>query len=137
MFDYFTSQIDSELSNLGKSWTNRMVRRFTELADRTGTSEDTFLDSVMSDMGESPETRALRGEEEQRADQFLSGFLDYLDGDDDLLVAVLGEIVDGAQRPAEIADALQLQVQEIYRAKKRLKRRFDAYLRAQVEIGVN
>ena len=137
MFDYFTSQIDSEISNLGESWTNRKVRRSTQLADGSGRSEAAFLDTVVSHTEDTPETMALRCEEEQRADEFLSGFLDSLDGDDGLLIAVIGEIVDGAQKPAEIADALQVSVQEIYRAKKRLKRRFEAYRGVQVEIGVN
>lgn len=137
LFDYFTSQIDSEISNLGESWTNRKVRRSTQLADGSGRSEAAFLDTVVSHTEDTPETMALRCEEEQRADEFLSGFLDSLDGDDGLLIAVIGEIVDGAQKPAEIADALQVSVQEIYRAKKRLKRRFEAYRGVQVEIGVN
>ena len=136
LFDYFTSQIDSEISNLGESWTNRTVRRSMDMAHRLATTEDAFLDRVVSPTEESPETIWVLREEEQRADKFVSGFLDSLDGDD-VLVAVVGEIIDGAQRPAEIAEVLQLPVQEVYRAKKRLKRRLEAYRSLQLKIGVN
>ena len=136
LFDYFTSQIDSEISNLGRSWANRKVRRSTQTAERFGIGEQAFQDSVMGGEEYSPETTALCVEEEQLADEFVGGFLDSLGDDEELLVAVVGEILDGARKPSEVAEALRLPVQEVYNARKRLKRKLEDYC-GRVETGVN
>ena len=116
LFDYFTSQIDSEISNLSQSWANRKVRRSTQTAERLGISAQALQESVTGE--DSPETIALRDEEEQLADEFVSGFLDSLGDDEELLVTVVGEIIAGARKPSEVAEALQLPVQEVYNARK-------------------
>ena len=135
LFDYLKSQIDSEISNLARSWTNRRTQRSSQAADRLGKSEARFLDGIVRSRQECPETLALRNEQEQHADDFVSGFLDFLGSEDELLVTVVGEVIDGARKPSQIADALGVPVQQVYSARKRLKRRLDAYSNSRAKKG--
>ena len=136
LFDYFTSQIDSEISNLVRSWANRKVERSSQTAERRGIGEEAFLDTVVGEGKENPETLALRSEEERLSDEFVGGFLDFLGRDEELLVAIVGEIIDGARKPAEIAEALELPPERVYSVRKRLRRRLTAYCDHRDKNGV-
>lgn len=133
LYDHLTSAIDSELSNLGKGWVNDHFRRAAqmEMVSEEGHKES-FLDGVADETAETPEEISLSDEVEAQADAFVCGFIDKL-GDDDFLVAVVQEILDGARKPAEFANALDVQVAEVYKARKRLQRRLDDYRAERAE----
>lgn len=134
LYDYFTSQIDSELNNLGRSWVNQKFRRASQMERISDDGhQESFFESVADEKTENPEEIALREEVEAAADDFVSGFLDVL-GDDDFLVAVVGQIIDGVRKPREIAAALNVRVDEVYKARKRLRRRLGDYYAARLDI---
>jgi len=95
---------------------------------------ENFYDTVADEATENPEEIALREEVETRADKFVAGFLDEL-GDDDFLVGVVEQLIDGLEKPRELAAALGVQVQEVYKARKRLSRRLDDYRSVRLNIG--
>ncbi len=141
LYDHLTSQIDSELSNLGNGWVNRKFRRATQMAevedgayfdgvkDSTATSSPPGPTSTMiwkASSTETPETIVLDRQVEARADEFVCGLIDFL-GEDDFLIRIVQEVLDGARKPAEIAKALDVKADAIYKARKRLQRRLEEY----------
>lgn len=135
LYDFLTSQVDSELSNLGRSWVNQRFQIASRL-DKTfeDGQRENYFDTVADESSESPEETALRSELERSADEFVSGFLDEIE-DDDFLVAVVEQILDGVRKPREIAAALGVPVDEVYKARKRLRRRIDAYYVSRQDAG--
>lgn len=133
LYDHLTSAIDSELSNLGNGWVNARFRRATQMpgVSEEGHSEN-FFDGVADSTAETPEEIALADEVEAQADSFVCGAIEIL-GEDDFLISVVQEILDGARKPAEIAKALGVRVEEIYKARKRLRNRLDDYRTAFAE----
>ena len=133
LYDYLTSLIDSEVYHLTNSWINERFRRASTMgkisdADR----REDFFDRVRDETVDCPEETLLNQEAETYADKFLWGFIDFL-GDDEFLVAVVDQIIDGARKPGEIAVALDVPTDKIYAARKRLKRRLSEY-RARLAI---
>jgi len=135
LYDFLTSQIDSELSNLGRSWVNQRFRIASRLEKTFEDGQrENYYDTVPDESRENPEETALRTELESSADEFVSGFLDEIE-DDDFLIAVVEQILDGLRKPREIAEALGVQVDEVYTARKRLRRRLDAYCVSHQDAG--
>lgn len=135
LYDFLTSQIDSELSNLGRGWINQRFRIASRLEKTFEDGQrENYYDTVPDESRENPEKIALRTELESRADEFVSGFLDEIE-DDDFSIAVVEQIVDGVRKPREIAEALGVQVDEVYKARKRLRRRLDAYYVSHQDAG--
>lgn len=133
LYDYLTSQIDSELSNLGISWVNRNFRVASRLEKVTDEGHrEAFYESLVDREANDPQDLVLNAEAERAADEFVSGFLDSLEGDP-LLTTIVGEILDGAQKPREIAQSLGVEAEDVYKARKRLQRRFDNYRASRVE----
>ncbi len=87
---------------------------------------ENYFDCVTDETVDCPEENLLSKEAETYADQFLWGFIDFL-GDDEFLVAVVEQIIDGTQKPGEIAFALGVPTDKIYAARKRLQRRLVDY----------
>lgn len=68
----------------------------------------------------------LKEEQRQQDEEYLSGFIDFLD-DDRPLVGIVECIMDGIEKPRDMATKLGVGVQEIYHMKKRLRRRLKEY----------
>jgi len=101
-------------------------------------SEDgnqSFFDGVADTSLSTPEDIVLKAELEAAADELVGAFIDSLE--DDLLVEVVGEIVDGARKPKEIAESLAVEITKVYNARKRLRRRLADFLDAQVAEEVH
>lgn len=134
LFDHLTSAVDSELSNLGNGWVNQHFLRADSSATASGEGGETRLSERTPKSVENPEEVALSNEVEAQSDAFVCRLLTEI-GDDDLLARVVEQILDGARRPAEIAAALGVPVDEVYKARKRLRRRVEEMMNSVASKG--
>jgi hypothetical protein len=126
LFAYLRSIIDSKLSHLVESWTNRYVRTESVLSaeddNATGTPSPLVQFSAPTP---SPAEMVLHAEEERLAEAFFWGFYEYL-SDEPLLQQVI-ECIDDDLKPADMAAHLGVPPKEIYNIRKRLQRRLTEY----------
>jgi hypothetical protein len=117
LFEYLRDQVDSEISNLVTSSENKCVRR-----------EGLPSSAVLERIDElSPEQILLVKEREKESDEFVLGFMEFLEGQPELQ-QIVDAIVDGIEKRAEIARHLHTSVEEIDLCRKRLKRRLEEYM---------
>ncbi len=129
--DFLRGIIDSEISHLAEGWENRHIR--PEAAILGDEKEIGGLADIPGDMINVEEELANR-QEYVRAEAFASGFIATL-SDEPLLQRVAGCIVDGLCKPAVIAAELGIEVEEIYRVRKRLQRRLEEFYRQWRKAG--
>lgn len=123
LFDYLTSVIDSELSNLQRSATNRRLVRAGTLG--SDDPADDFLSQVRDQQAQSGEDEMLAAEKEEEANAFVGDFIDSLQGDD-FLEGIVGCLIDG-MKPREIAEELNVPIKDVYNAKKRIANRLEKF----------
>jgi DNA-directed RNA polymerase specialized sigma24 family protein len=129
LFAHLRSIVDSKLSHLVESKANRSIRSEATLSTKDDDEHLTTLVAQFPDSAPSPDQTVLQAEEEQLAEEFFWGFFEYLK-DEPLLQKVSECIVDGINKPAEIAARLEVPPKEVYNVRKRLQRRLAEY-RAQ------
>lgn len=118
LLSYLLDQVDSEISNLVRSFENRYHISETSLPDvkiLEGTDETT------------PETELMAEADKLQSDDFVLGLLEFLNEEPELQSIVVA-ILDGNKKRAEIADAVKITVAELDVRKKRLKRRLSDFL---------
>jgi DNA-directed RNA polymerase specialized sigma24 family protein len=118
LLSYLQDQVDSEISNLVRSFENRYHISEASLSDTKileGTDETT------------PETELIAEGDKIQSDDFVLGFLEFLNKEPELQ-SIVEAILDGNKKRAEIADAIKITVSELDVQKKRLKRRLSDYL---------
>ena len=117
LFGYLRAAVDSEISNLVRSYENRRLQ-----------SEGTVPASTFEQIDEStPESALLAKEREAQSDVFITGFLDSLNGEPNLQKLVMA-FVDGMTKRSEIAEHLGVSVEEIDSQRKKLRRRLEDYM---------
>jgi len=117
LFEYLRDQVDSEISNLVTSSENKRVCREGSLPSALLERTDEL----------SPEQILLAKERKRESDEFVLGFMEFLEGQPDLQ-QVVDAIVGGIEKRAEIARHLHTSVEEIDLRRKRLKRRLEEYM---------
>jgi hypothetical protein len=126
LFAHLKSIIDSKLSHLAKSWTNRHVRAESALSaeDDNAIGNPSPL-MQFPDPAPAPAETVLRAEEERVAEEFFRGFYEYLH-EEPLLQQVIGCIVDDL-KPSDMAAHLGVPPKEISNRRKKLQRRLVDY----------
>lgn len=127
LFAHLRSIVDSKLSHLVESKANLSIRSESTLS--AGDDHPTSLLAQLPDSTPSPDQILLHAEEEQRAEAFFWGFYEHLK-EEPLLQKVIECIVDGIDKPADVAAHLGVPPKEMYNMRKRLQRRLAEY-RAQ------
>ncbi len=113
---FLMDALDSEISNLVRSFENRRLRPEASLAE--GALER--IDDV------TPEVQLLNKEREGESEDLLLSFLEFLTPDDELR-KVVETIMDGIVKRADIAGHLGVTVAEVDARRKRLSRRVQEY----------
>ena len=117
LFEYLRDQVDSEISNLVTSSDNKRVR-----------AEGNLRPGVLEKVDEeSPEEILLDKERKRESDEFVLGFMEFLEGQPELQ-QIVEAIVGGVEKRAELATHLHTTVEQIDSCKKRLKRRLEEYV---------
>jgi DNA-directed RNA polymerase specialized sigma24 family protein len=127
LFAHLQGIIDSKLSALVRSRANRRLRSEAALAaaDRLPEDAPSPLDAIASP-GPDPVEIALLEEQERRSEEFLIGLALFLEGEP-VLQKIVEAIADGAEKPADIAAAAELDTKTVYNARKRLQRRIQEF----------
>jgi hypothetical protein len=129
LFAHLRSTVDSKLSHLVKSKENRRVRAISPPTDDGNPSEPS-LPRRPGDTAVSPPDILMQAEEERLAEEFFWGFYELLDGEP-ILQKIVECIVDGIDKPAEVAAQVGVPRREIYNARKTLQRRLSDYRAAR------
>jgi len=114
--------IKSEISHFVESQENRCIR--TEATLNSNTKEGP-IDNTPSSIP-SPREALINAELEKEAEEFLWGFLDFL-SDDQPLTKMVECIVYGFAKPRDVAEALRVDISEVYNMRKQLRRRLRDY----------
>jgi hypothetical protein len=133
---YLMGVVDSLLNHLAESKDNTLLTRTPEpdSADapawESGSSERDPATDWLVPARHSPETEMLEEERTRLENRALELLIDEC-SDDQLLLKVLEAKMDGHDKPAEIAKAVGISIQEMYNATKRLDRKLEK-VRAQI-----
>jgi len=117
--------IKSEIRNLVKSPENKKTVEGDAPLSVVEDETRTFINQVISSIP-NPDRQLLEKEHEKMADDFLTGFFEYLE-DDSELTAIMQCVWDGQTKKDEIADTLGLDVEVVYNAWKRMRRKLAKY----------
>lgn len=131
LFLHLCGIVDSDVGHLARSLGNKLtLRAARHLPESDGADEDLPepMDSHASATPD-PEATALLNEQERLSEELLIE-LDLFLQDERELQRIVEAIVDGAEKPAEIAAAAKINVKAVYNARKRLQRRLQEF-RAQ------
>lgn len=109
LFGYLCNVIDSLVSHLVESWENRNVGPLPKLWDR---EEEPPRDG---------------GASQERAQLFFDELVDEV-GNDEELVQLIEQVLDGRTKASDIAETTGFDVQRVYRLKEKLKRRAENVL---------
>lgn len=123
--DFLFMVIKSEIRNLIKDPENRDTIEGDAPVSLIEGESRTFISEALSSLSY-PNQQLLEKECEEMADDFLTGFLEYIE-DDKELTAIMQCVLDGKTKKQEIAEALGLDVDVIYNAWKRMQRKVDKY----------
>lgn len=128
LLDWLRAVIDSKVSHLVECKENRVVRRFLA---RFTESENTVVTRGVADVHRPPDES--RAEAEEVAALCESIRVEF--AGDDVASRLFRCCVDGISKPAEMAVILQLPVQTIYDAQKRLRRGVERILTNRRRTG--
>lgn len=130
---YLKGVIDSDLNHLAESEENRVLRSESVLSDAVDCNEDApktgYFDKLATSMPH-PEEVFIQKELEKKSDEFLWGLYDFLN-DTPVLQKIVECIIDGIDKPSDIAGTLGMPVKDIYNLKKKLQRRLEEYWKKQ------
>lgn len=130
---YLKGVIDSDLNHLAESKENRLLRSESVLSDALDCDEDApktgYFDKLSTSIPH-PEEILIQKELEKKSDEFLWKLYDFLN-DDFLLQKIVECIIDGIDKPSDIALTLSIPVKDIYNFKKKLQRRLEEYWKKQ------
>lgn len=129
LFLHLRGIVDSDVGHLAVSLGNRLTLRAA--GRRDDDEADDAPDPIESHASTTPdpEAKALLDEQARLSDEFLIE-LDLFLQDEPDLQTIVEAIVDDAEKPAEIAATLKIDVKSVYAARKRLQRRVEVF-RAQ------
>lgn len=120
LYKWLESQVDSEISNLLNTTSNRKQLSGSTLPDPS------ILDGI--DYA-TPENEIIKKEQEDESTDFFLGLLEYVNDDPTLYKIVDSFLadIDGITKRSELARIVGISVTDLDACKKRLARRIDAY----------
>ncbi len=128
LFVHLQGIVDSDLGHLARSLGNKLtLRALGRLVESDEAVED--LPDPMDEFASatpSPEAVTLLKEQERLSEDFLIELDEALQGDPELQ-RIVEAIVDGAEKPAEIAEEAGIATKAVYNARKRLQRKLDEF----------
>lgn len=128
-FLFLRGIVDSDLNHLAEKPENKLVMADTlpsQLTDCDDCEQEISIILMVPSDTPNPEEMLLLKEDEVRCEKFYWGFYESL-ADKPFLQKVVECIWDEVEKPAEIAERVNVPVGEIYNARKQLQRRLDEY----------
>lgn len=127
LFKHLDDTIDSLISHAWESSENKKVRNIL--------SEENSLTGNISEVPVhwTPLDSIIESEDEKRAQDILLGFIDFID-EDPLLKAAFELFLEGL-KPDEVAKKLNLNSEQIYQVRRKLKRRIFSYSSERKKAG--
>ncbi len=132
LMKYLKSTVNSLISKLYKSKEYQITERFEEgedgedLIPLPADSDSPHSVAILGQPIANPEQILLKKEEEQQAKEMTDKFLESLEDDEELGEIVLC-LLEDITKPADIAQELGVEVEEIYTRRKRLIRRYGEF----------
>lgn len=135
-FMYLKGIVDSDLNHLADSEENRLTRSETKLVSGTNCEGDqneiSFFDLKPSEQP-NPVEALLQLENEDLAYKFVWDFHESL-ADKPRLQKIVECMLDDIDKPADIAEQMGENVNEIYNARKQLQRRLGEYRNKEMKL---
>ena len=125
LLKYLFGVIHSDINHLAESIENRSVMRPESQLKSTEEDKERAIEKFPSQTL-SQEKILLGAEKQEKAEEFLFGFIDFL-GDEQKLIDLVECIMDDFVRPKDIARKMQVEIKDINNMKKRMQRRLRDY----------
>lgn len=123
LFKFLCSVIDSSINHIA-NWKENTNTQSESLISNSHMEKSPLLSIPHNDP--SPESVLINSEEDKKIDNFLWGFHSFLDESSELQT-YLECVIDGLEKPREIAEAMGIKTKEVNNLKKRMKRKLIFY----------
>jgi len=123
LLEHLKSIIDSDLNHLAEGSENRTIRTAAVLRseNENGSNGVEVIDNT-SASDPSPDEEIIKQEDERQSNAFLFAFIDFLNSEKEL-ITVVECIMDGLQKPKDIARKLTMNVLDVNNLQKKMRRR--------------